>query len=154
MKQNPLISTHRSDPHITHTVASTPFNEKFQSVFTAGHSYWIAINCTRKTVSVIIGLCASVFFFKPRSTLPCLNSASLWPRAQWHAPGYSTVMCCCAEGLAVWFVYSPERAFQSLFQPSNSLCLSLPCSVSPSPSLSLSLSPFHPPPPFSLFLLG
>lgn len=101
-------------------------------------------------------MCLSSCFFKPRSTLPCLNSASLWPRAQWHAPGYSTMMCCCAEGSAVWFVYSPERAFQSLFQPSNSLCLSLPCSVSPSPSpsLSLSLSPFHPPPPLLSLSLG
>lgn len=79
----------------------------------------------------LFGCCC---FFKPRSTQPV--RLHLWPRAQWHAPGCSTMMCCCAEGLAVRFVYSPERAFESLstLQPTLSstaqflhlpVCLSL-----------------------------
>lgn len=94
-----------SEPPSWHTINNQ--NKTLQSVAISRHLCWIAINCTEMNVSVIIGSCASVFFFffpqlKPRSTLRCYNAAGPGPRAQRYASGPSTVMRCRAEGLAGW----------------------------------------------------
>lgn len=91
------------------------------------------IDCTEVNVSLFIGLCASVFQWKPRSTQPYCNAAGPWPWAQRHASGYSTVMWCAVHCWGIGCMtarldglFTPQKGHFSHFQPSDSLCLSLP----------------------------
>lgn len=108
-----------SEPPSWHTINNQ--NKTLQSVAISRHLCWIAINCTEMNVSVIIGSCASVFFFSPPNWSQDQLYAALTqlgpglglsgtPRA--HLPWCAAVLRDWLDDRkARWFVYSPERAF-------------------------------------------
>ena len=107
-----------SEPPFWHRINNK--NKTLQSEAISRHFCWIAINCAEMNVSVIIGLCASVFIFFPNWSQDQLCAAlmQLGPGLGLSGTPRAVLPWCAAvlsdwldDRKARWSVCSPERAF-------------------------------------------